>query len=180
MNSDRDTKREDAELFRAAMKDVQRTATDRIILPKTRPAPTPTQSCRDIDEVLSEMASGKLNHEELEYGDEALFQRPGVSRALMRKLRRGHFSVQAEFDLHGLTVADAKSNLATFIHRCSERGIACVRIIHGKGHRSPGKMPVLKPKVARWLSQWDEVLAFVSARPVDGGTGALYVLLKRR
>ena len=109
MNNESDIKREDAELFRTAMKDVRRMASDRIAMRKPPPAPTPEQSRRDIDEVLTEMASGKLDHEELEYGDEALFQRPGVSRVLMRKLRRGQFAVQAEFDLHGLSAAEAKS-----------------------------------------------------------------------
>jgi DNA-nicking Smr family endonuclease len=170
----------DAELFRSAVKDVRPLASERLAVRKAPPAPTPTQSRRDAEEVLAEMASGRLDFEELEYGDEAFFQRPGVSRTVMRKLRRGHFAVQAEFDLHGLSVAEAKTHLASFIHRCSERGMICVRVIHGKGHRSPGKMPVLKPKVARWLSQWEDVTAFSSARPVDGGTGALYVLLRRR
>ena len=178
MSNDND--KADADLFRRAMKDVRRLATDTLIVRKKPPVPTPVQSRREADDVLDEMANGPFDHAELEYGDEAIFQRPRVSRGVMRKLRRGQFAVQAELDLHGLVVADAKLNLATFIHGCSDRGMVCVRVIHGKGHRSPGKMPVLKPKVVRWLSHWDDVLAFVSARPVDGGTGALYVLLKRR
>jgi len=181
MKNDGENNRDaDTDLFRHAMKDVRRLTTDTLVVRKPPPAPTPVQSRRDADEVLIEMADGRINHEDLEYGDEAVFQRPHVSRSVMRKLRRGHFAVQAELDLHGLIVADAKSNLAAFIRGCSDRGMACVRVIHGKGHRSPGQMPVLKPKVVRWLSQWDNVLAFVSARPVDGGTGALYVLLRRR
>jgi DNA-nicking Smr family endonuclease len=181
MGNDNDKNREaDTDLFRHAMKDVRRLATDTLVVRKKPPAPSPVQSRRETDDVLDEMANGRFDHEELEYGEEAIFQRPRVSRTVMRKLRRGQFAVQAELDLHGLVVADAKSNLAAFIHGCSDRGMVCVRVIHGKGHRSPGKMPVLKPKVVRWLSQWDNVLAFVSARPVDGGTGALYVLLRRR
>lgn len=179
MSKDDKNRKDDVELFRNAMKDVRPLAKERLVVRKAPPAPLPVQSDRDRDAALAEMAGGRLDFEELEYGDEAFFQRPGISRAIMRKLRRGHFAVQAEFDLHGLSVVEAKSNLAAFVHRCSDSGMACVRIIHGKGHRSPGKMPILKPKVARWLSQWDEVLAFSSARPIDGGTGALYVLLKR-
>jgi DNA-nicking Smr family endonuclease len=181
MNNGGDKNRDaDTDLFRHAMKDVRPLASDTLIVRKKPPAPSPVQSRRDAADVVNEMANGRFDHEELEYGDEAIFQRPSVSRSVMRKLRRGQFAVQAELDLHGLAVADAKSNLAAFIHGCSDRGMVCVRVIHGKGHRSPGKMPVLKPKVARWLSQWNNVAAYVSARPVDGGTGALYVLLRRR
>lgn len=169
---------DDASLFRIAVKDVRPLATETLVVRKAPPPPIPAQSDRDNDEVLAEMANGQLDYMELEYGDEAFFQRSGVSRTVMRKLRRGQYAVQAEVDLHGLSVAQAKTDLSGFLQRCSERGLTCVRVIHGKGHRSPGKMPVLKPKVAHWLSRWDTVLAFVSARPVDGGTGALYVLLK--
>jgi DNA-nicking Smr family endonuclease len=176
----KENRSEDAELFRNAMKDVRPLATDKLVIRKHPPAPTPTQSRREIEDVLTEMANGRLDFDEIEYGDEAIFQRPGVSRIVMRKLRRGQFAVQAELDLHGLSIAEAKSHLASFIQHCAGRGMVCVRVIHGKGHRSPGKMPVLKPRVVRWLSQWKVVLAFTSARPVDGGTGALYVLLRRR
>ncbi len=179
MNNDNDDNpADDTSLFRSAMKDVRRTETDTLVVRKTPPPPTPAQSRRDDDDVLAEMANGELNYEELEYGDEAFFKRPGISRMVMRKLRRGQFAVQAEIDLHGLGTTEAKANLSAFLRRCSERGMVCVRVIHGKGHRSPGKMPVLKPKVAHWLSRWDNVSAYASARPVDGGTGALYVLLK--
>ncbi len=171
---------DDASLFRNAVKDVQPLATETLVVRKAPPPPLPAQSQRDNAAVLDEMANGKLDYSELEYGDEAVFQRSGVSRVVMRKLRRGQYAVQAEVDLHGLSVAQARTDLAEFLQRASDRGLVCVRVIHGKGHRSPGKMPVLKPKVALWLSRWDTVLAFVSARPVDGGTGALYVLLKGR
>ena len=171
---------DDTSLFRKAVKDVRPLANETLVVRKAPPPPIPAQSDRDKDEVLVAMANGQLDYRELEYGDEAFFQRSGVSRVVMRKLRRGQFAVQAEVDLHGLSVAQAKTDLSEFLLRASERGLVCVRVIHGKGHRSPGKMPVLKPKVAHWLSRWDKVLAFVSARPVDGGTGALYVLLKPR
>jgi len=175
----KDHNRADAELFRGAMKGVRRLSSDNLVVRKTPPAPMPTQSRRDIDAVLIEMASGKSCVDGLQYGDDDAYHRPSVSHSVMRKLRRGKFSVQAEFDLHGLSVAAAKSNLATFIRYSTQRGLVCVRVIHGKGHRSPGKLPVLKPRVARWLAQHNNVLAFTSAKQVDGGTGALYVLLKR-
>jgi DNA-nicking Smr family endonuclease len=177
MAEERDNDAEFA-LFRDAMRDVRRLNANNQVVRTTRPPAIPLQSRRDAAEALREMASGNFDYSNLEYGDEAFFQRPCVSRTDMRKLRRGQFSVQAELDLHGFALDDAKSALAAFIDHCTSRGMGCVRIIHGKGHRSPGKTPVLKPNVANWLSRWDAVNAFATARPVDGGTGALYVLLK--
>jgi DNA-nicking Smr family endonuclease len=90
----------------------------------------------------------------------------------------GESLVQAEIDLHGMTVTEAKPRLADFIESCARDGKLCVRIVHGKGLGSGQRGPVLKQKVNRWLRQWDAVVAFVSTRQVDGGTGALYVLLQ--
>ena len=98
----------------------------------------------------------------------------------MRKLSRGNFSIQAEMDLHGMIVDDARIALREFIEYAVNTELTCVRIIHGKGLGSGQSGPKLKPRVNAWLRQWDTVLAFVSARPVDGGTGAVYVLLKKR
>lgn len=168
----------DFSLFRSAMQGVRRLDAETQVVRKAPPAAVPLHSQRDAAAALREMADGRFDYENLEYGDEAFFQRPGVHRSDMRKLRRGQFSVQGELDLHGLAVDEAKAALAAFIERSVARNLSCVRVIHGKGHRSPGKTPVLKPKVASWLSRWDGVLAFSTARPVDGGTGALYVLLK--
>lgn len=171
---------DDIDLFRSAVRDVKPLVHETLAVRKTPPPPTPTQSNRDDDEVMAEMANDQLDYTALEYGEEAIFQRSSVSRAVMRKLRRGDFAVQAEIDLHGLSVPRAKTNLSQFLRHCGGRGLNCVRVIHGKGHRSPRKIPVLKPMVAHWLSLWNIVLAFASARPVDGGTGALYVLLNAR
>ena len=96
----------------------------------------------------------------------------------MRKLARGSFSVQAEIDLHGMTVAEAKPRLADFVENCARQGYLCIRVVHGKGLGSGHRGPVLKNSVNHWLRKWDSVLAFVSARQVDGGTGAVYVLLQ--
>tara|TARA_Y100000588_G_scaffold77483_1_gene80761 strand:+ start:2772 stop:3401 length:630 start_codon:yes stop_codon:yes gene_type:complete len=171
---------DDFELFRNTVRDVKPLAHETLAVRKTPPPPTPTQSNRDDDEALAEIANEQLDYTELEYGEEAIFQRSSVSRAVMRKLRRGDFAVQAEVDLHGLRVSQAKTSLSRFLQHCGDRGLTCIRVIHGKGNRSPGKIPVLKPMVADWLSHWNIVLAFASARPVDGGTGALYVLLNAR
>jgi DNA-nicking Smr family endonuclease len=97
----------------------------------------------------------------------------------MRKLARGNFSVQDEIDLHGMTVPEAKEALHDFIGECESRGYTCVRIVHGKGLGSGNRGPVLKGKVNKWLRQWNAVLAFVSTRQIDGGTGAVYVLLRK-
>ena len=96
----------------------------------------------------------------------------------MRQLARGKFAIQDEIDLHGMTIAEARPRLADFIENSVRTGRLCVRVVHGKGLGSGQRGPVLKNKVNHWLRQWDSVLAFVSARQVDGGTGAVYVLLQ--
>jgi len=116
----------------------------------------------------------------LDSAEEIGFRRPGVSEHRFRQLRRGHYSIEAEIDLHGLTQARAKTALQDFIVECSSRRLGCVRVIHGKGTRSGPDGPVLKASVQRWLAQWDAVLAFVSATRRHGGSGAIYVLLRTR
>ncbi len=116
---------------------------------------------------------------EFESGQNLCFARPSVGRRTFRKLARGNFSVQSEIDLHGLIVAEARAALADFIQESVDCGHHCVRVIHGKGLRSGHRGPILKRKVDTWLRKWDAVLAFISARQVDGGTGAVYVLLKK-
>ncbi len=96
---------------------------------------------------------------------------------MLRKLRRGDYRVQGEIDLHGLTVAEASRRCASFWRQALQRQWRCVRIIHGKGLRSGHRGPVLKGMVGTLLRKSGPVLAFVSARQVDGGTGAVYVLL---
>jgi DNA-nicking Smr family endonuclease len=115
----------------------------------------------------------------METGEELIFQRPNVGRKVMRQLRRGNYSLQEEIDLHGLTADEAQVELHGFIKQCSIDGIRCVRVVHGKGLGSGPKGPVLKAGVNRWLTQWEEVAAFCSAQPRDGGTGAVYVLLSQ-
>ena len=102
-----------------------------------------------------------------------------MQQAILRKLRRGQFQVGAALDLHGMTVATARDALAAFLQHARRDSLGCVRIIHGKGKRSHHRGPVLKQKINHWLRQRDEVLAFCSARPMDGGTGAIYVLLRK-
>jgi DNA-nicking Smr family endonuclease len=106
------------------------------------------------------------------------FRRPGIGIDVARKLRRGHWSIQSEIDLHGLRRDDAREALSAFLRDAVTRGVRCVRVVHGKGLGSPGKTPVLKGKVHGWLVQKNEVLAFVQARADEGGAGAVVVLLK--
>ena len=170
---------DDAQLFRKLVGKVKLLTHDLAEVSPPRPAPVPTQRLLDERNVLQEMASGLFDGAELETGDELLFCRPGIQSGVFRKLRRGQFAIEAELDLHGCTVDQAREWLLTFLQDAQVRGNRCVRIVHGKGHGSRGRQPVLKGKVNQWLRQIDAVLAFSSTRPVDGGTGAVYVLLKR-
>jgi DNA-nicking Smr family endonuclease len=115
---------------------------------------------------------------EIEAGESLAFHRPDISRNVIRQLRRGKYAIQAEIDLHGLTVSEAQTELRSFITECVDRNLRCIRVVHGKGLRSGDKGPVLKANVNYWLPNWDDVLAFCSALPRHGGTGAIYVLLK--
>jgi len=114
----------------------------------------------------------------LDVDDQLSFRRPGIGTDVTRKLRRGDWSIQGQVDLHGLRSEEARDTLAQFVRDAVRMGWRCVRIVHGKGLGSPGKQPVLKSKVQRWLVQKNEVQAFVQAPPVQGGAGALLVLLK--
>lgn len=104
------------------------------------------------------------------------------NQLLLKKLREGEFSVQAQLDLHGLSQREARDEIKQFIEECSRKNLTCVRIIHGKGKNSPNYIPVLKRQIPRWLSQKRTsryLIAYTSARPVDGGVGAIYVLLRK-
>ena len=115
----------------------------------------------------------------LETGEHLAFAREGIQRSVLRKLKSGRYAVQSEIDLHGLNVAEARAELGAFLHAAAERQHTCVRIIHGKGRRDAVNGPRLKPAVNQWLQRNRQVVAFCSARAVDGGTGAVYVLLKK-
>jgi DNA-nicking Smr family endonuclease len=147
-------------------------------LKAAQPAPIPVQQQRDEQAVMREAISDEFDSETLLDTDEALsFRRPGMGPDVLRKLRRGGWSIQGQLDLHGLRREDARQALGQFIKDANKMGWRCVRVVHGKGLGSPGKTPVLKGKVQGWLIQKQEVLAFVQARPAQGGAGALVVLL---
>ena len=114
----------------------------------------------------------------LDVDDQLSFRRTGIGLDVTRKLRGGHWSIQRQLDLHGLRSDEAREALGQFIRLSHRTGVRCVRVVHGKGLGSPGRTPVLKGKVHSWLVQKKEVLAFVQARPAEGGAGALVVLLQ--
>lgn len=170
---------EDAMLFRDAAAGARPIPTRHVHLPK--PAPPARARFRRHDErqVLHESLTVDAEAMDLETGEELSFCRPGIPAGTLRSLRRGSYAIKAGLDLHGLTAVEARRELRSFLAESLASGIRCVRIVHGKGLRSGARGPVLKASVNRWLRQWDEVLAFVSAPARDGGTGAVYVLLRR-
>ena len=147
-------------------------------LRKALPVPQVMQYQHDEKAVLSEAISDEFDVGTLLDVDELLsFRRPGIGPNVTRKLRAGEWSIQRQIDLHGLRRDEAREHLSFFIREAHQQGIRCVRVVHGKGLGSPGKAPVLKSRVHSWLVQKQEVLAFVQAKPADGGGGALLVLL---
>ena len=150
-------------------------------VPIARPGPNPTPRQRERDDaaVLREAISDEFDVETLLDTDDALsFRRPDIGPEVVRKLRRGVWAIQAQLDLHGLRRDEAREQLGAFLREAVRHGLRCVRVIHGKGHGSPGREPVLKGKVKGWLVQKSEVIAFAQARAADGGNGALLVLLR--
>ncbi|MDP9897914.1 Smr/MutS family protein [Variovorax ginsengisoli] len=142
------------------------------------PAPIPVQHQLDEQRVLRESLSDEFDVTTLLDVDDAMsFRRPGISTEITRKLRAGEWSIQRQLDLHGMRSDEARDALGNFIRTAHKHGMRCVRVVHGKGLGSPGKQPVLKTKTQRWLIQKNEVLAFVQAKPAEGGAGALVVLL---
>ena len=141
--------------------------------------PLPMQHWLDEERVLRESISDDFDVSTLlDTDDQLSFRRPGIGVEITRRLRPGHWSIQRQLDLHGLRTDEAREALGQFIRHAHKIGARCVRVVHGKGLGSPGKTPVLKGRVQRWLVQKKEVLAFVQARPMDGGAGALLVLLQ--
>jgi DNA-nicking Smr family endonuclease len=176
---DKHSNSDETALFRETVGAVSPVTNRRQRLKPPAPKPHARFTLADRQAVLEEAMASGSDPGEMETGEELVFQRPIVSRKVMRQLRRGKYALQAEIDLHGLTAAEAQAELQVFIRGCHARGLKCARVVHGKGLGSGARGPVLKIGVNRWLSQWPEVAAFCSAQPVDGGTGAVYVLLRR-
>jgi DNA-nicking Smr family endonuclease len=169
-----------AVLFRRAVADaIPLPPSNRADVVRPRPKPIAHQRHADEQQVLVDALSDPWDWEAaVSTGEELFFSRPGVPTAAIRKLRRGGWVIKGELDLHGHTGDEARLALAAFLNRCMLEDRRCVRIIHGKGHGSKNRLPVLKNKVRHWLMQREDVLAFCQARTVDGGAGAVIVLLK--
>ncbi|MDP2170826.1 MAG: Smr/MutS family protein [Rhodocyclaceae bacterium] len=179
MSANRSLDAESRALFEAAVADAIPLAIERIHHEPPPPLPIPRQRERDeraaLDESLSDVDLLSLH---LEGGDEATFLKPGMAPMVLKDLRRGRWVVQSHLDLHGMHRNEARQQVAIFLAECLARGHRCVRIVHGKGYGSPGRIPVLKRLVLGWLTQRQEVLAYCQARTVEGGAGAVLVLLQ--
>jgi DNA-nicking Smr family endonuclease len=167
--------------FRAAVRDVKPIrAKERIAPFRQPPAPVPMKLLEDEQAVLDELhrlgIHGRADDVEIE--DDAVFLRPGLPRDIVRKLRRTHWVIQEHLDLHGLSGDEAALETSKFLAECKRLGVRCIRIVHGKGLRSPGREPVLKRRIRKLLMRRDDVLAFVEPRATEGGSGAVVVLLE--
>jgi len=181
--------RADDDAFRDAMRDVRPIApVNRVLHQTPKPEPHPAKREEDERAVLAELASlvrgceapskGSTAGDDIEFEDDAMFLRPGLPREILRKLKRTHWVIQDTLDLHGLTGDEAVAETAVFLAACKREGRRCVRIVHGKGLRSPGREPVLKRRIRKLLTRRDEVLAFAEPRALHGGSGAVVVLLQ--
>lgn len=178
MNDESDKDNEDAnDLFRQAMRGVAPLKPDNRVRHKPAPGKPPARRVESEASMFDERFTEAMLEQECP--DQLCFERAGgAQKSVLKKLRAGKLGVDSTLDLHGLTIDAARRQLAEFLEQCRQSGHRHVIIIHGKGFRSQSK-PVIKPMVNRWLKQADEVLAFCSAQPKDGGTGAVYVLLRR-
>ena len=152
---------------------------DRVILDAPKPSPRPRQ--RELDEaaVIGELLHGPLAIDDwLDLGGADSFVRSGLSRTVLRDLRRGRWSIQGHVDLHGMNRHEAREQVTEFVAESLAAGKRCLRIVHGRGHGSPGREAILRQLVKVWLGRCKDVLAFCHAPPSDGGDGALWVLLK--
>lgn len=171
-------RKSEAELFRAAMRDVRRLRNNARAPEQPKPPAQARFTRADEREVLRESLLPVGDPAALETGDELMFRRPGIPDTVLRKLRRGQYAVDAELDLHGMTTTEARAVLRAFVADAVQARMRCIRVIHGKGRGSGPRGPVLKNMVNVWLRQVEAVIAFGSPPPIHGGSGAVYVLLK--
>ena len=169
---------DDSRLFREAIGDVRPLAPVPPPPATVKPEPHPHMLEADEAAVPGELLDMAFDPALLEVGEELSYLRDGYPPKLLRQLKRGQFSVQDDIDLHQMNAAAAQASIVTFLAEAKQRGLRCVRIVHGKGLRSRSTGPVLKVLTDRMLRRRDDVIAFASARPAMGGTGAVVVLLK--
>ena len=171
---------DDMALFREAVGEVRAVPHDRADSAKAPPAARVKHAENDDRSVMRSLLEDLSEADFLETGEHLSYTQPGVQRSVLKKLKAGRYSIQSEIDLHGLTVDQARTELSDFIRAAQDRRHLCIRVIHGKGRKQIEQAPRLKPAVNQWLQRNKNVLAFCSARTNDGGTGAVYVLLKNR
>ena len=174
-----DVSDEDARLFAQAVGPVRRIVGQSTIAVRPQPAPEPLQSQLDEARVAGELMSSAIDPAQIEVGKELSYLKSGLSPRLLRRLKRGHFSIADEIDLHQMTANVARTAIKQFLDENKRDGRLCVKIIHGKGLRSRAQGPVLKRLVDGMLRQRADVLAYASAKPAEGGTGAVIVLLRQ-
>jgi len=179
VNDKKQLSEDDKALFRDAIGEVKSVNNDKAPDSATKPPARVASSQQDDRSVMETLLSELSENDLLETGEHLSYTAPGVQRSVLRKLKSGKYAIQAELDLHGLTLTMAKKELGEFLLECQHRRLLCVRVIHGKGRKTVEKTPRMKPAVNQWLQGNKKVLAFCSARSNDGGTGAVYVLLKR-
>lgn len=169
---------EDIELFRRSVGPVRKMSHDKATHAHHKRSPRPRQRAQTGKAVPADTFSDYFEADEVASDETLLFARPGIQQRKLQQLRRGKLAIGAELDMHGMTTTIARHELLQFIHECHGQHIRCVRIIHGKGHRADGQAPILKNRINNWLRQHHDVLAFSSTPRNEGGSGALYVLLR--
>jgi len=176
MSSKKSKDNNDLQFFREQMHDVEPINSDRVEHSVKKPKIRPVKQAHEA----------KAN-DELQFSTEHVpecevilrFERPGLQKPLLKKFRQGKMLIEASLDLHGYTAEQARTAMIRFMQQCHQEQIKIACIVHGKGFGSNGKQPVIKPLVNKWLRELPEVLAFSSAQPKDGGTGAVYVMLRK-
>jgi DNA-nicking Smr family endonuclease len=172
-------KSDESDLFRAAMRGVRPLSAPARAAPGGRkPAARARQSRAERAQVLRESLAPPPADLDIQPGGSVHYRQPGVPENVLRRLRRGEYRIEAEIDLHGMRLAEARLRLRDFLLAAFARRLRCLRIVHGKGLRSGQRGPVIKNAVHLLLRRAAPVLAFTSAAMRDGGTGATLVLLR--
>ncbi|WP_411725975.1 Smr/MutS family protein [Methyloglobulus sp.] len=166
----------DSDLFRQSVGNVRAVKNDKVQLRQANPKPYPKPQPYGLNDEWHRAIDPDISN--VSHEEPLSFTAPGIQNSVLAKLRKGFFGLQAEIDLHGFNSDAAKQQLLHFLHASTKSGYRCIHVIHGKGYRSSDAHPVLKNHLNRWLRQHKDVQAFCSASPRQGGTGAVYVLLK--
>ena len=176
MSSKKPKDNNDLQIFRELMHDVTPINSDRVEhqVKKPKSRPTKPAHAQNVNEELL------FSTEHVPECDVILgFERPGLQKPLLKKFRQGKMPIEASLDLHGYTAEQARTAMIGFMRQCHQEQVKIACIVHGKGFGSNGKQPVIKPLINKWLRELPEVLAFSSAQPKDGGTGAVYIMLRK-